>query len=59
VRLLARNLGTLSEEQETQIRALSLEQLDALGDALFDFANREALDAWLQNHPVEPVQTKD
>ena len=35
VRLLARNLGPLSEEQETQIRALSLEQLDALGDALF------------------------
>jgi predicted transposase YdaD len=59
VRMLARNLGTLSEEQETQIQALSLEQLDALGDALFDFANREALDAWLQNHPVEPVQTKD
>jgi predicted transposase YdaD len=59
VRLLARNLGDLSESQETQIRALSLEQLDALGDALFDVADQNALDAWLQAHPIESRQLEE
>jgi predicted transposase YdaD len=59
VRLLARNLGALSEEQEAQVRALSLEQLDALGDALFDVADHDALNAWLQAHPVEPLQLEE
>jgi predicted transposase/invertase (TIGR01784 family) len=59
VRLLARNLGALSEEQEAQVRALSLEQLDALGDALFDVADHDALTAWLQAHPVEPRKLEE
>ncbi len=53
IRLLVRNLGSLSETQEAYIRALPIEQLDELLENLFDFANQAGLDAWLQSHPVE------
>ena len=53
IRLLVRNLGSLSETQEAHIRALPIEQLDELLENLFDFANQADLDAWLQSHPVE------
>jgi predicted transposase YdaD len=55
LRLLERNLGTLPEAQVAQIRALSLVQLDALWEALFNFADQSALDAWLQAQAVDQV----
>jgi predicted transposase YdaD len=41
----------LSETQTEQIKALSLEQLDQLGEVIFDFTDLAELDTWLQeNH---------
>ena len=40
--------GGVSERQETQIRRLSLEQLEDLAGALLDFTHSGDLDAWLQ-----------
>ncbi len=53
VRFLTRRLGTLSEVQVAQIRALPLEQLDMLSEILFDLADLGALETWLQAHTVE------
>ena len=47
LRLLPRRCGQLSHEQELAVRALPLEQLEALAEALLDFDGPEALDAWL------------
>jgi hypothetical protein len=33
---------------------LSVEQLEALGEALLDFTTPAALDVWLQAHPQPP-----
>ncbi|MCC0178451.1 DUF4351 domain-containing protein [Waterburya agarophytonicola K14] len=46
--LLKRRIGEIKSE-ETRINALSVEQLEALGDVLLDFSNREDLLAWLAN----------
>jgi predicted transposase/invertase (TIGR01784 family) len=48
IRFLARRFESLSEAQVLQIRALSLAQLDALSEVLFDLADLAALDNWLQ-----------
>lgn len=45
LRLLPRRCGQLSHEQELAVRALPLEQLEALAEALLDFDSPEALDA--------------
>jgi flagellar biosynthesis/type III secretory pathway protein FliH len=47
LRQLPRRCGQLSQSQELAVRALSLEQLEALAEALLDFDGSEALDAWL------------
>ena len=47
LRQLPRRCGQLSHEQELAVRALPLEQLEALAEALLDFDGPEALDAWL------------
>ncbi len=47
LRLLPRRCGQLSHEQELSVRALPLEKLEALAEALLDFDGPEALDAWL------------
>jgi hypothetical protein len=46
-RLLRRKLGPLPDSLQAQVKALSLEQLEALGEALFDFAEASDLAAWL------------
>ena len=46
LRLLPRRCGQLSHEQELAVRALPLEKLEALAEALLDFDGPEALDAW-------------
>lgn len=47
LKFLRRQVGPLSEEQSRRVDALSLSQLDRLGDALLDFGTSADLDAWL------------
>jgi predicted transposase YdaD len=47
LRLLDRRVGQLSGDLTQAISALSLEQLESLGDALFDFATPDDLQQWL------------
>jgi Domain of unknown function (DUF4351) len=50
LRLLARRIGTIAPPQETQIRSLSLSQLEDLGEALLDFTQLSDLENWLKAH---------
>ena len=50
LRQLKRRLGALESRDETRIKELSLEQLEALGDALLDFSHRDDLLTWLANN---------
>ena len=47
LRQLQRNCGPLSPEQQTQIQALPLAELEALAEALLDFQGAADLTAWL------------
>jgi hypothetical protein len=47
LRLLNRRFGSLTSEIESQIRTLSLSQLEALGEALLDFSVLSDLQHWL------------
>ena len=49
LRQLKRRIGEVESEDETRITGLSVEQLEALGEALLDFSNRDDLLAWLAN----------
>jgi hypothetical protein len=48
LRQLDRRLGTISPENQSRIRQLSLEQLENLADAVLDFTSAAELTAWLQ-----------
>jgi predicted transposase YdaD len=50
LRLLARRVGTLPTSVEGQVQALALPQLEALGEALLDFAQLSDLTNWLQGN---------
>ncbi|MGK7893909.1 MAG: Rpn family recombination-promoting nuclease/putative transposase [Xenococcus sp. (in: cyanobacteria)] len=50
VRQLKRCIGELQSGDEAQIIELSVEQLEALGEALFDFSDRDDLLTWLANN---------
>ncbi|MCX5954781.1 MAG: DUF4351 domain-containing protein, partial [Cyanobacteria bacterium] len=47
LRQLSRRCGPLSGEQESLIRRLPLERLEALAEALLDFEGMADLNAWL------------
>ncbi|MCP9902250.1 DUF4351 domain-containing protein [Cyanobium sp. Cruz CV13-4-11] len=47
LRQLSRRCGPLSAEQESVIRSLPLERLEALAEALLDFEGMADLNAWL------------
>jgi hypothetical protein len=47
LRQLNRRVGTLPETLQTQVEALPLEQLEALGEDLLDFTNLTDLENWL------------
>jgi predicted transposase/invertase (TIGR01784 family) len=49
LRQLKRRLGEVKSSDEARITGLSIEQLEALGDALLDFSNRDDLLIWLDN----------
>lgn len=48
LRLLRKRFGELSAKSEAQIKALSLETLEELGEALIEFASVDDLAAWLR-----------
>jgi Domain of unknown function (DUF4351) len=50
LRLLSRRLGTLPTDAEAQVQLLDLPQLEALGEALLDFAQLDDLTNWLQKN---------
>jgi Domain of unknown function (DUF4351) len=50
LRQLTRRLGTLPTSFEIQIQALSLPQLEALGEALLDFSEPGDLEKWLEGN---------
>jgi predicted transposase YdaD len=47
LRLLKRRVGDVSIDLETQIKALPLDRLEELGEALLDFSQINDLVAWL------------
>jgi predicted transposase YdaD len=50
LRLLVRRIGEVSPEMRSQIQALSLPQLEALGEALLDFTKPDDLHEWMRLH---------
>lgn len=48
LRLLACRLGAVPGQMQAQIEMLSLEQLEALGEALLDFSDSTELEQWLK-----------
>jgi predicted transposase YdaD len=49
LRQLTRRIGNMSPAVQTQMRSLSLTQLENLGEALLDFSSPTDLANWLQN----------
>jgi hypothetical protein len=49
VRLLKRKIGPIDANLEAEIKALDLELMEALGEALLDFLTVENLRDWLNN----------
>ncbi|NEP56443.1 MAG: DUF4351 domain-containing protein [Symploca sp. SIO2G7] len=47
---LSRKLGKIPPKLESQIKALPLEPLEELAEALLDFSTLDDLSAWLQNN---------
>jgi predicted transposase YdaD len=50
LRLLTCRVGEMPPELRTKIQSLSLNQLEALGEALLDFSEPADLVSWLQSH---------
>jgi predicted transposase YdaD len=48
LRLLQRRCGLLSFDLQTQVRALPLDQLEALGESLLDFSEMADLENWFK-----------
>jgi len=53
IRLLTRRCGKLTSSQIKKVRSLSLDQLDALGDALLDFQHLPDLENWFSSNNLE------
>jgi predicted transposase YdaD len=49
---LTRRIGEVAPEVRLQVQALSLAQLEALGEALLDFSEPADLDEWLRSYSV-------
>lgn len=50
LRMIARRCGPISPATDTTIRALPIERLELLADALLDFRNADDLADWLEQH---------
>lgn len=51
LRQLKRKLGNLSDQIEVRVNALTLNQLEELGEALLDFSTLANLAEWLEQSP--------
>ena len=47
LRLIRRKLGQITPELEMQIKALNIDKVESLGEALLDFSTVDDLKAWL------------
>ncbi len=56
LRLLTRRFGSLDATIQTQIGALSVEQLRLLTDALLDFTTPADVQQWLAQHLLNEIQ---
>jgi predicted transposase YdaD len=52
VRQISRRFGALSPDRVSQVRSLSIPQLESLGEALLDFQSLGEFEAWLQNNSL-------
>ena len=59
LRFATHKFGNLPSEISAAIHAISLQQLDALIDALFAMTQVQELTNWLQNLPAAPHTTSD
>jgi predicted transposase YdaD len=50
LRLLTRRIGNVTPAKQAQVQALSLNQLEALGEALLDFSKPADLVDWLRQN---------
>jgi predicted transposase YdaD len=50
LRLLCRRIGEMSPEIRSHIQSLSLQQIEALGEALLDFSKPSDLQDWLRSN---------
>ena len=50
LRLLNHRIGEIERSLIERVRGLSIEQLEALGEALLDFSAAADLEAWLNQH---------
>jgi predicted transposase YdaD len=50
LRQLTRRIGSLAPEVRSQVQALSLTQLESLGEALLDFSEVGDLERWLREN---------
>ncbi len=55
LRLLNRRVGTIAPELKVKIEALTIVQLEDLGEALLDFETIVDLEAWLAQVGHEPA----
>jgi predicted transposase YdaD len=55
LRQLSRRVGPVPDRLITAIHALSLEQLESLGEALLDFTGLADLEVWLQGDDPSSV----
>jgi hypothetical protein len=49
IRQIKRKLGEINPELEAQVKALNIDDVEVLGEALFDFSTVEDLRVWLSN----------
>ncbi|MCI0391468.1 MAG: DUF4351 domain-containing protein [Acidobacteria bacterium] len=57
LRLLRKRFGEVGSETEARIEALSLGDLEGLGEDLLDFSSVDDLTAWLRSHVVNGSAT--
>ena len=53
LRLIRRKLGQITPELEIQIKALDIDKVESLGEALLDFSTVDDLKAWLVSQKTE------
>jgi hypothetical protein len=58
VRLLNRHCGELPDEHQAQVQALSLTQLESLGEALFNFTDIADFEQWLRSRSVADSESQ-